>query len=75
MKTSDFDYELPGELIAQQAVERGRSRLLTLSGDGSIGSGRRPIGGGLWLVDDNVVAVPACVLNLVGRENAIPVAG
>lgn len=30
MFTSDFDYDLPPELIAQQALERGRSRLLTL---------------------------------------------
>ncbi|MCP4203312.1 MAG: tRNA preQ1(34) S-adenosylmethionine ribosyltransferase-isomerase QueA [bacterium] len=30
MLTSDFDYDLPPELIAQQALERGRSRLLTV---------------------------------------------
>jgi len=36
MRTSDFDYQLPAELIAQQPVERGRSRLLTLSGAGRL---------------------------------------
>ncbi len=31
MRVSDFDYELPPELIAQEAAPRGRSRLLVLS--------------------------------------------
>jgi S-adenosylmethionine:tRNA ribosyltransferase-isomerase len=36
-RLSDFDYELPSELIAQSpAEERDRSRLLHLSGDGTI---------------------------------------
>lgn len=30
MRTADFDYELPDELIAQHAVDRGDSRLLVL---------------------------------------------
>jgi S-adenosylmethionine:tRNA ribosyltransferase-isomerase len=30
MRVADFDYELPEELIAQQAVNRGESRLLVL---------------------------------------------
>jgi S-adenosylmethionine:tRNA ribosyltransferase-isomerase len=30
MKVSDFDFDLPHELIAQEAVARGRSRLLVL---------------------------------------------
>ncbi len=42
MKTSDFDYSLPSELIAQTPVEpRDRSRLMVLNrGDGSIGHRR-----------------------------------
>lgn len=35
MLTSDFDYELPGELIAQEALSRGESRLLVLPAAGS----------------------------------------
>ena len=31
MRVSDFDYELPEELIAQQAVARGASRMLALN--------------------------------------------
>ncbi len=30
MRTADFDYELPEELIAQEAVERGDSRMLVV---------------------------------------------
>ncbi|HPA82828.1 MAG TPA: S-adenosylmethionine:tRNA ribosyltransferase-isomerase, partial [Thermoanaerobaculales bacterium] len=30
MRVSDFDYELPQELIAQHAAERGASRMLVL---------------------------------------------
>jgi S-adenosylmethionine:tRNA ribosyltransferase-isomerase len=30
MRTDDFDYELPAELIAQQPAERGTSRMLTV---------------------------------------------
>jgi len=30
VRVSDFDYELPQELIAQHAVERGASRMLFL---------------------------------------------
>lgn len=30
MRTADFDYRLPSELIAQQPIERGASRLLVL---------------------------------------------
>ncbi len=30
MRTADFDFDLPDELIAQQAVDRGASRLLVL---------------------------------------------
>ena len=33
MRTSDFDYELPTELIAQQAAPRGASRMLVLDRD------------------------------------------
>jgi len=33
MLTSDFDFDLPADLIAQHAVERGTSRLLVLDGD------------------------------------------
>jgi len=42
MKTSDFDYELPPELIAQTPLEpRDSSRLMTVSkGDGSLGHRR-----------------------------------
>ena len=38
MKTSDFDYALPSELIAQTPVEpRDRSQLMVLNlGDGSV---------------------------------------
>ena len=36
MLTADFDFDLPPELIAQEARERGTSRLLTLAADGSI---------------------------------------
>jgi len=36
MKTSLFDYDLPAELIAQQAAARGASRLLTISATGAI---------------------------------------
>ena len=37
MRTADFDYELPPELIAQQPAPRGRSRLLVLDrGRGSV---------------------------------------
>ena len=35
MLTSDFDYRLPTELIAQEAVPRGESRLLNLGRDGT----------------------------------------
>lgn len=34
MRVSDFDFELPAELIAQEAVPRGRSRLLVLERSG-----------------------------------------
>lgn len=37
MRTSDFDYTLPPELIAQRPLERGASRLLTLEPDGTVG--------------------------------------
>ncbi len=38
MRTSDFDYRLPEELIAQHAVARGQSRMLVLDrGSGEIG--------------------------------------
>ena len=30
MNVADFDFELPADLIAQEATERGRSRLLVL---------------------------------------------
>jgi S-adenosylmethionine:tRNA ribosyltransferase-isomerase len=33
MLTADFDYDLPDELIAQQAEERGRSRLLVVDAE------------------------------------------
>jgi S-adenosylmethionine:tRNA ribosyltransferase-isomerase len=37
-RLSDFDYELPRELIAQKpAEERDRSRLLYLRADGTLG--------------------------------------
>jgi S-adenosylmethionine:tRNA ribosyltransferase-isomerase len=36
MLTADFDFELPPELIAQEARERGTSRLLTLAADGTL---------------------------------------
>ena len=35
MLTSEFDYDLPTELIAQQAAPRGESRLLHLARDGT----------------------------------------
>lgn len=35
MRADEFDYELPRELIAQQALPRGRSRLLVLQGSGN----------------------------------------
>lgn len=35
MLTSEFDYELPAELIAQEAAPRGKSRLLHLARDGT----------------------------------------
>lgn len=35
MLTSEFDYDLPAELIAQQAAPRGESRLLHLARDGT----------------------------------------
>lgn len=35
MRTADFDFELPEELIAQHAVERGESRLLALNANGT----------------------------------------
>ena len=34
MLTSDFDFELPAELIAQEAAPRGSSRLLVVAGGG-----------------------------------------
>ena len=34
MNVSEFDFELPEALIAQEAAERGRSRLLVLPRDG-----------------------------------------
>ena len=41
MRVSDFDFVLPDELIAQQALPRGESRLLTLErSTGAIGHGR-----------------------------------
>jgi len=41
MRVSDFDYLLPDELIAQEAVRRGESRLLTLDrATGEIADGR-----------------------------------
>ena len=34
MLTSDFDYDLPAELIAQRPEPRGESRMMVLAGDG-----------------------------------------
>ena len=72
MQVSDFDFELPPELIAQQAVERGTSRLLRLdwkSGALShlfVGDLPRLLRAGDLLVVNNTRVFPA---RLLGRRD------
>jgi len=74
MKTSDFDYSLPSELIAQTPIERrDRSRLLVLDrGDGSLQHRRfyqiaNYLRGGDVLVFNDSRVIPA---RLSGRRSA-----
>ncbi|TVP76394.1 tRNA preQ1(34) S-adenosylmethionine ribosyltransferase-isomerase QueA [Thioalkalivibrio sp.] len=70
MRVADFDYSLPGELIAQQPLpERSGARLLVLEGPGPIDSSVREIGrllrpGDLLVLNDTRV-IPA---RLLGRK-------
>jgi len=65
MRTADFDYELPPELIAQQPMPRGESRLLVLDRSSGVTAHRRIAelpgllrGGDLMLLNDTRV-IPA----------------
>jgi S-adenosylmethionine:tRNA ribosyltransferase-isomerase len=64
MLTSDFDFELPAELIAQEAAPRGASRLLVVDAGGearhrSVADLPRILGPGDLLVVNNTRVIPA----------------
>jgi S-adenosylmethionine:tRNA ribosyltransferase-isomerase len=64
MLTSEFDYDLPTELIAQEAAPRGESRLLHLGSDGTrqhlrISELPRLLAAGDLLVVNNTKVLPA----------------
>ena len=70
MLVEEFDFELPERLIAQQAVERGTSRLLNLEGEGRhrhvhIGTLASILNPGDLLVVNNTRVLPA---RLFGRR-------
>ncbi len=71
MLAADFDYQLPGSLIAQTPVARGDSRLLTLPRNGPIGHGEIAdlpalLESGDLLVVNNTRVIPA---RLYGRRS------
>lgn len=64
MLTSEFDYNLPTELIAQEAAPRGESRLLHVGSDGTLGHLQisdlpRLLAAGDLLVVNNTKVMPA----------------
>ena len=71
MQVTDFDFDLPDELVAQHAAPRGKSRLLTLDrGTGEVGHGHmehlpRHLRPGDLLVVNNTRVFPA---RLIGQR-------